>query len=232
MLHKFNPDWTHQKWDEAQLRSACEEYGPECVKRFDSYEHFIQKVDFGRYVILFLYGGVTVDCDMEPLRPLSAVPEIDFSPLILGKSNDSKFETSVISFGQIKNDNWFVNNGFIACQAGNSDMKRLIETCIQDNTKREDYLSHAYFVSATTGPIRVSTVLKDCNMTILYPDLVDYEYPTEKTIFIHNHELSWTGDVNALIFKGYLFVKEHKPFFLPVLSAFIFIILAGTRRVK
>ena len=73
----MNPNWEHKTWDESQLRAACEEVGPACATRFDAYEHFMQKVDFGRYVILYLYGGVIVDCDMEAKKPLDEVPDID-----------------------------------------------------------------------------------------------------------------------------------------------------------
>jgi len=224
-LHRLNPDWEHKTWDETQLRKACEEYGPECATRFDAYEHFMQKVDFGRYVILYLYGGITVDCDMEAFRPLSDLPEIEFSPLIVGKSNDSVFETSMITFGHVINDDWFINSGFIATKARNPDVKRLVESCINDRTKREDYFSQVYFISSTTGPIRISTGLKDSNMTILSPDVLESEYENEKTIFIHDHELSWTDGINASLFKGYLFVKEYKQPFVLLFTIIIFAIL-------
>jgi mannosyltransferase OCH1-like enzyme len=185
----------------------------------------MQKVDFGRYVILYLYGGVTVDCDMEAFRSLSDLPEIEFSPLIVGKSNDSVFETSMITFGHVINDDWFINSGFIATKARNPDVKRLVESCINDRTKREDYFSQVYFISSTTGPIRISTALKDSNMTILSPDVLESEYENEKTIFIHDHELSWTDGFNASLFKGYLFVKEYKQPFVLLFTILIFAIL-------
>ena len=224
-LHRFNPDWEHKTWDEVQLRKACEEYGPECVERFDAYEHFMQKVDFGRYVILYLYGGITVDCDMEAFRPLSDLPEIEFSPLIVGKANDSVFETSMVTFGHVLNDDWFINSGFIATKPRNPDIKRIVETCSNDHTKREDYFSQEYFISTTTGPIRISTILKKSNMTILSPDVLESEYKNEKTIFVHDHELSWTDGINASLVKGYLFIKEFKQPFILLFTILIFSIL-------
>ena len=224
-LHRLNPDWEHKTWDEAQLRKACEEYGPECVTRFDSYEHFIQRVDFGRYVILYLYGGVTVDCDMEAFRPLSEMSEIDFSPLIVVKANNSKFETGFVTAAHVVNDDWFINNGFIATKPRNPDIKRLVESCINDRTKREDYFSQEYFISTTTGPIRISIVLKDSNMTILNPDIIESEYENENTIFVHDHQFSWTNNLTASVIKAYLFIKEHKrPFILIITFLMLYII--------
>ena len=224
-LHKLNPDWEHKTWDEAQLRKACEEYGSECVKRFDAYEHFIQKVDFGRYVVLYLYGGVVVDCDMEAFRSLNDLPEIEFSPLIVAKANHSVFETGFVTAGHVKNDEWFINNAFIATKARNSDIKRLVESCINDRTKREDYFSQVYFISTTTGPIRLSTVLKDSNMTILYPDVIESEYENGQMFFIHDHQFSWTDGATSSIIKLYLFIKEYKQPFVLVFTILIFVIL-------
>ena len=213
-LVELNPTWEHKTWDEAQLRAMCAEYSAECVERFDSYEHMIQKVDFGRYVVLYMLGGVALDCDLEPFRPLDEIPEINFSPLIVGKSNDSAFETGVITFGHLVNDDWFINNAFMACKPKNPDVMRLIESCIKDKTSCKDYFSRVYCISLTTGPVRLSTVLKDSNMTILCPNVLESEYPSENMFFIHSHELSWADSLSTCIMKSYLFVKEHKHLFI------------------
>ena len=213
-LRKMNPTWEHKTWDESQLRKACEEYGPECVAKFDSFEHFMQKVDFGRYVILYLYGGVTVDCDMEAIKPLDEIPNIDTAPLIVSKANDSDIETFVSTLGHIKNDSWFINSAFICCEPKNPDMKRLVETCINDRTRREDYFSQSYFILTTTGPIRISLCLKDSNMVILRPEVIESEFETLKSVFVHRHEFSWTEPSSAYMIKLYMAIKEYKHYFI------------------
>jgi len=223
-LRKLNPDWTHKTWDENQLRVECNKYSAECGKKFDEYEYLIQKVDFGRYVILYLYGGITIDCDMESIAPLMKIPELDFSPMIVSKANDSKIETGLVTFGHIMNDSWFINNGFIATKPRNEDIKKLIESCINDHTEYKDYFSLEYFISTTTGPIRISSILKKSNMTILYSDVLESEYKNDKSIFIHKHELSWTNSLSALIVKTYLYTKEHKKKFILLFTLLIFLI--------
>lgn len=226
-LRALNPEWEHRTWDEGQLRKACEEYGPECAKRFDAYEHFIQKVDFGRYVLLYLYGGVTVDCDMEAHRPLEDIPDINLAPLIVCKANTSVLETSFVTCGHMKNDDWFMNNAFIGCTPLNTDIKRLVESCINDRTKREDYWSQPYFISTTTGPIRVSTILKDSNMTILYPHVIESEYFNDSCIFVHDHQFSWTDEISASVMKGWLLIKEYKHIFIIVIICLLLAIMSG-----
>ena len=221
----MNPEWEHRTWNESQLRSACEEYGPECAARFDAYEHLMQKVDFGRYVVLYLYGGVTIDCDMVAQKPLDEIPDISTAPLIACKANDSTIETSIVTYGHVRNDDWFINSAFVCSEAGNPDLKRLVEACIHDKTRRQDYWSQAYFISTTTGPIRISTVLKGANMTVLYPDVIESEYENPKAIFIHDHQFSWTDSVSASVVKSYLFIKEHKLIFILTTIILLYLIL-------
>lgn len=224
-LRSTNPTWEHKTWDQAQLRKACEEYGPECVAKFDSFEHLMQRVDFGRYVVLYLYGGVTVDCDMVAIKPLDEIPQIDTASLIVSKANDSDIETFVSTLGHIKNESWFINSAFICCEPKNPDMKRVIEMCINDRTKREDYFSQAYFILTTTGPIRISLGLKDSNMVILCPDVIESEFETPKSVFIHRHEFSWTEPVSAHLIKMYLGIKEYKQTFILLVLFLVWILL-------
>jgi len=162
---------------------------------------------------------------MEAFRSLSQLPEIDFSPLIVGKANNSKFETGFVTAAHVVNHDWFINSAFIATKPRNPDMKRLVESCINDRTKREDYFSQEYFISTTTGPIRISIILKDSNMTILNPEVIESEYENENTIFVHDHQFSWTNNLTASVIKLYLFVKEHKRPFILILTFLILYII-------
>jgi hypothetical protein len=76
-LSILNQNWEHKKWDEGSLRAECEKFSPEALSKFDEFDKMIQKIDFGRYIVLHNYGGVSVDCDAECLRPLEKIPGID-----------------------------------------------------------------------------------------------------------------------------------------------------------
>ena len=41
ILHEMNPGYTHMKWDEESLRIECSKFGADCLKKFDSFELFI-----------------------------------------------------------------------------------------------------------------------------------------------------------------------------------------------
>ena len=105
----LNQNWEHMKWDEGSLRAECEKLGPETLEKFDGFDNMIQKVDFGRYVVLHNYGGVSVDCDAECLRPLEKIPGLDRYDLILSKNSMTHLENKVTSFGLSKNMVMFNN---------------------------------------------------------------------------------------------------------------------------
>ena len=115
----------HMKWDEQSLRTECEKFSPEALDKFQQFTNMIQKVDFGRYIVLYNYGGVSVDCDAECLRPLDKFPGIDRYDLVLCKNPLTSLENKVTSYG-LSRDLVVVNNATLCCSQGNPFMKQFI----------------------------------------------------------------------------------------------------------
>lgn len=68
------PDWDHILWDEASLEWLINRQLFNQASRLvpaDAVGQF--KADIARYEILARYGGVYVDCDLEPLRDISSL---------------------------------------------------------------------------------------------------------------------------------------------------------------
>jgi len=59
--HKFE----HIFWEDQQLRELVQEVFPQCLTMYDNYQQHIQRVDFARAAMLYRYGGLYVDMDME-----------------------------------------------------------------------------------------------------------------------------------------------------------------------
>lgn len=81
---RLNPDWTLRTWSESDLHLM--DWPPNVRRVWEYLEHFgahggimmdparalaVQKADILGYLILANYGGVYVNCDMQPLRPLA-----------------------------------------------------------------------------------------------------------------------------------------------------------------
>lgn len=52
-------------WDGEMIRNLLVRYFPLLVPTYDNYPIFVQKCDLGRYLILYLYGGLYVDMDVK-----------------------------------------------------------------------------------------------------------------------------------------------------------------------
>ena len=58
----------YMRWNEAKLRALIQEHHPWFLGTFDSYPRWTQKVDAGRYLVLYHYGGLYADLDVG-LKP-------------------------------------------------------------------------------------------------------------------------------------------------------------------
>src|SRR6478672_5332213 len=64
---QLNPGWQMEWWTDARL--------PEMVNRreFDAADKMAAKSDILRYEVAWRHGGIYVDADFEPLRPIEAI---------------------------------------------------------------------------------------------------------------------------------------------------------------
>ena len=84
---KLHPDWKVILWTDRMLDLLVEQEFPERVAKYKAYPHQIMRVDFARYCILQLYGGVYCDLDICPMG--------SFEPLLRLYESDS-FNASVV----------------------------------------------------------------------------------------------------------------------------------------
>lgn len=67
---EHHPDWEYRLWTDADNRDFLDAHYPWFLPTYDSYAHFISRVDAIRYFWLDFYGGLYVDLDFECLSPL------------------------------------------------------------------------------------------------------------------------------------------------------------------
>lgn len=63
-------DYEHKFYTDEDLRDLIKNELPEYLKAYDSFSYNIERVDFSRYAILYLYGGIYADLDTAPLKSL------------------------------------------------------------------------------------------------------------------------------------------------------------------
>jgi mannosyltransferase OCH1-like enzyme len=136
---EMNPGWTMEWWTDQHL--------PEMVNRveFDRAEKMAAKSDILRYELLARFGGVYVDSDFEPLRPIETIlrgvssfqaDELDDRPCnaLLGSVANDPFYSLVVKLipESIR------AGGDIVATTGPGLLKRAIAEYLGENRRRVD----------------------------------------------------------------------------------------------
>lgn len=70
---KKHPDFIYMLWTDSDIENFIRKEYPDFKPLFDSYTHNLQRVDAVRYFILYHYGGIYADMDVDALRPLDSL---------------------------------------------------------------------------------------------------------------------------------------------------------------
>jgi len=205
-LHEMNPEYTHMKWDAETLREQCKMFSQECLEKYESFEHLHSKVDFGRYVVLYNYGGISIDTDMAPLRSIKHTPHM----------NEHDFLISEMSYPA--NLMGFKNNAVIICAPNNQVLKTGIERIINDKRTPKDFKAKEEYINETTGPIFIGRLVDEHKEKVKILSYKYYEPCSPKdpyceiqddSIMDHQHELSWTSSTFKYLMWLFYFVLHN-----------------------
>ncbi len=72
---------TSDFYDDAQLRNLVACHFPRHLSLYDRFTRNLERIDFARYALMHVYGGIYADLDMECLRPLDSLLRAD-GPII------------------------------------------------------------------------------------------------------------------------------------------------------
>lgn len=234
----LNPSWNVYLIDDQQLRHACKIYSKKCLKIYDSFKIMHQKIDFGRYVLLYLYGGMYVDMDMYVLRGLHTSKKFNKLLDIITLNKKHILGLSLVNSNWYENyiyvgKNSFINNAMMISSQYNPIIEKYIN-CIMEKSL-ENSIDDYYKIQNTTGPYyfnKFIEIYKDKfkNIHIEYfphyyfepgPAFGDADIRDE-TIAIHKMELSWIPNSYKTLIKSYYIIK---PYILVVVVVLIIMII-------
>lgn len=69
---KNNPDWEYWFWTPREVKALLSRHFPNYASLYDDYPGVVYRTDVARYFILYTYGGVYADIDMDNLRPMES----------------------------------------------------------------------------------------------------------------------------------------------------------------
>lgn len=200
---KLNSSWNHYIWKDEDLREACRNFSENALKAYDSCPYMFQKIDLGRYVMLYHHGGMSIDMDARCIKPLD-----DFLPMIPPSTDIVVSEMSVPTILSRLYGIRF-NNAQIYCPKPKSQfLAYVIDECIHRILmlqKENDAISEYEAIQYTTGPVMFFDVYRSAESEGLHILKLPSEYfepcslfesscePTSETFIIHEMHQSWTS---------------------------------------
>jgi mannosyltransferase OCH1-like enzyme len=227
-----NPDYQYMFWDMNSIKDLIKQANVVWItETYDNFPLMIQKIDFAKYIILYLVGGIYIDMDMKCLKPLNSLLE-------LPNMNNKKVVVSNLTFDFIQrviflltgnfNIRNIVNNGIIMCEAKHEIILNTIKYVYQNKDNFFKNKSNFLYIFYSTGPLALSNALIDYtnkNKNKLDEiEILDQDYfegcdlgdiknnnckIPEKAIGIHYYEASWNSKYENHLVKYYYFIKDN-----------------------
>jgi len=139
---KKHPDWEVRFWTDEDNRKLIQTKYPEFLEIYDSYEYGIQRADAIRYYILYTYGGLYSDMDIQPVK--------NFNKIFYKTKNKDVY---LIRSPHLK----YITNAFMASRP-NSDFWLHVVKELKESIKNPSvfWVGKHLNVMNTTGPLMLS----------------------------------------------------------------------------
>jgi len=166
---KYHPEWEIRFWTDDDNRKLIESKYKWFLPTYDSYEYGIQRADAIRYFILYTYGGIYSDMDIEPTK--------NFDKLF-AKQTDQ--EVYLIKCPQLS----YVTHCFMASKPKTKFWEAIFKE-MKEVAKSPSmfWVGKHWTVMNTTGPIMINKVYRNYkNKDKVKIILTEYIVPTKCNI--------------------------------------------------
>lgn len=228
---KYNPDWEYIIWDEDTITKLLKNYNPQWLETYYTLPYLHHKADFGRYVILYIYGGIYIDMDAYTIKSLDSLVQIYKNyDLLVSHVNTNPVENYIATW----QSDILINNGVILSKPNNQIILKIIDSIVKEpNCKQYD--SRYTCIQRITGPKKFSSMIyknldpkvKILSYDYFEPCILSHCNITKNTYVIHKHEGSWYSENLKKFFEVYMYTKNNTP--LLILIIFVIMYLLFTK---
>lgn len=210
-LKEYNKDFKYILWDDKSLKELAKRYSNDCYTIYMNYKYMHQKIDLGRYLVLYFYGGISVDMDIFCNIGLSTIYDnLDQSyDIVVSKIPSSLF------YYIFRMTTLFVNNAIIISFREKSEiLLKIINEILQQKCNEEE--SQIYCINKTTGPDIFNDLIRKYKDSVLFLDhgIIEMscfdtienclEKNNNKKSLYHIYEMSWINPFLAKLWKIYM----------------------------
>ena len=209
LLH--NSDYTYCLWNETKIYYFLKINYPNLLIIYLKLNYMIQKIDFAKYIILYHYGGIYIDIDIESYKSINNFFKsnknegIYFSKTSYINDIENYFMKKFYNF---KTDNYFINNGIILAIKNHNFFLDVLKDIDYNIINNNDYFYNSKIFNTTGPSMLTNSILKYRNK---YKDLniLSHEYfepcygkditckITKKTILMHQHKSAWIENIES-----------------------------------
>lgn len=156
---QMHPEYKYILWNKKSCRNLIKKKYNYFLSVYDSYQYDVQRVDCIRYFILYEYGGIYSDIDLEPYVSIEPLVQVcDEKNCVLYKSCNSDK----------------ITNDFMMSKPRSLFWKKVFKQLILYHDV--DYLSKHLTVMFTTGPLFLDEIYNKCSFKDNYIYVIDSKY--------------------------------------------------------
>jgi mannosyltransferase OCH1-like enzyme len=146
-LRHHNLDFEHKIWDEISILEIVHT-NPTWTKTYYSLKYLHQKVDYARYIILWLMGGIYVDTDVKALKSFNDILDETYDyDLVVSSININEINSMIqCQYKQC------LNNGVIIAKP-NADILNEIIKYVDSHNECSNIAPKVMCINKTTGPL-------------------------------------------------------------------------------
>lgn len=147
-IKKINPSYSYKLYDDQECRRFLEdEYGIDYAEAFDDLIPGAFKCDLWRYAMLYAYGGVYMDIDLEELVPLDRIiSPTDRLVTVVDRKLPGSFRCALYQ-------------AFLAAEPRHPVLKMALETSLKNIVQRKPVFKQTLF--DITGPVVLGRALNN-----------------------------------------------------------------------
>ena len=142
------PGWQYILWNDVSINVFVKKYFPTKLKLLDNYNYNIQRWDAVRYMILYQYGGIYVDMDVEFFRDVETL--IDSPVTLFREYMDRAIYNEYYKY--FPTEMPLITNSIFYTDAKHPFMSKLVNCLKIEQAKQKDYPHPGTQVMMSTGP--------------------------------------------------------------------------------
>ena len=197
---KLNPDWKIELYDDNRCRDfLLKEFSQLFVDIFNNIEDGPIKSDFWRVCVIYKYGGLYVDADIQPIVPLKDYIE-----------EDDKFVSCISDY----QPNHFLNPHFLLSYKGNPILKKFINTYLKFYKENKPYSYWGWSICLIFREMKLlKMIIKDKGSQVHYINGLKFKF-LQEVGRCHNNKCEYNGITvlynrySESIYKDHKFVKR------------------------